>query len=158
MLQLDSGDEVSLQSSYISPSARMTDISFCVSLNYVLDDTPWLCSQISMQPEGEGGCQYIRRNMVDFATPMESFNFKYCHISICPKIVDLGNSFVGNWFFNKVFLRIWASCRHTSHKCWKWQNPLLKRVTRIYEVLTPTFTFLVGILPSSTLVKKKHPV
>ena len=45
-------------------------------------------------------------------------------------------------------------------KKWKWTYP-----TARYEVLTPTFTFLVGILPSSTLrtfwggtIKKNHPV
>merc|ERR1719458_509638 len=40
MLQLEEGDEVSLRSSYISPGARFTDISLCVTLNYVLDEQP----------------------------------------------------------------------------------------------------------------------
>ena len=40
ILQLDRGDRVSLKTSFISSSARFTDISFCVSLNYLLEDRP----------------------------------------------------------------------------------------------------------------------
>ena len=46
MLQLEEGDEVSLRSSYISPGARFTDISLCVTLNYVLDEQPWQLTEI----------------------------------------------------------------------------------------------------------------
>ena len=46
--------------------------------------------------------------------------------------------------------------RPKSSKCWRWQNPYQKSESkgisqRKYEVLTQTFTFLVGILPSPTL-------
>jgi len=40
ILQLDRGDRVSLKTSFISSSARFTDISLCVSLNYLLEDQP----------------------------------------------------------------------------------------------------------------------
>ena len=46
--------------------------------------------------------------------------------------------------------------RPKSSKCWRWQNPYQKSESkgisqRKYEVLTQTFTFLVGILTSPTL-------
>ena len=60
--------------------------------------------------------------------------------------------------------------RPKSSKCWKWQNPYQKSESkglsqRKCEVLTQTFTFLVGVLQSPALrtlraepVKKNHPV